>query len=55
MEGTIDWTAMEHGCFVIGSEERGYVMYGVEFDDTITDMYETLFYFYLYLLMIINW
>lgn len=29
MEGTIDWTAMEHGCFVIGSEERGYVMYGV--------------------------
>lgn len=54
MEGTIDWTAMEHGCFVIGSEERGYVMYGVEFD-AITDIYETLFYFYLYLLMIINW
>lgn len=30
MEGTLDWTAMEHGCFVIGSEERGYVMYGVD-------------------------
>lgn len=38
-----------------GSEERGYVMYGVEFGDAIIDMYETLFYFYLYLLMIINW
>lgn len=30
MEGTIDWTAMEHGCFVIEAEERGYVMYGVD-------------------------
>lgn len=31
------------------------VMWCMVFDDAITDMYETLFYFYLYLLMIINW
>lgn len=29
-----------------GSEERGYVMYDIEFDDIY--IYETLFYFYIY-------
>lgn len=48
MKGTIDWTAMEHGCFVIGSEERGYVMYGVEFDDAIIDMYVCFIFIYIY-------
>lgn len=31
-----------------GSEERGYVMYDVEFDDIYIYIYETLFYFYIY-------